>query len=699
MNRTPMSNPIALTLKNLISPKRKITLLAGAGVSIPPPSCLPSGGAFMSGLIRTIAPPELVDELLAFCNPERSDRNTGGDFLRFEGLLQLVQATVDPALEVLDLLDVAAHRQPNRNHYFLAALIRDGHTVLTTNFDSLIESAAADARVGIVCSPVIDSQDFDECARKMPVCPLFKLHGSLKRWTEQGLHEARESIRATLDAIGQAGVDMKFDPRKREVLRAALTGSPLVVLGYSGYDDFDIVPTLASMHSTQKLIWINHTSKPGDFRQVKFEQLEESMLAGYPGSFVKKDRDFIYTLGRSGVRPKDCLHLFDLDSAEAVEIIAEILGLAVIKPEASRDGSRPEDLQAYFAQWAKKRGLRDSDGHYIAGRIIGAMGRYSEGLAHMQLAHNAYVAAADPNVLIPASLFIADYCGRNGDYEVAYSVLDSTVPYLDDAVFASLIVYQLAFLLTKLPQYESRIRPLVERHFGTLESKGSGTKAQGHATDRIIQALEMEALGGTVPADAFDSGEEALQAIEQQAAQTGHMHDHLVITGKILFENKDYSRALAYFRKAFEWAEKLGDTEVMLDDLFSIEAVYYLRNERDLALATLDLCEALARQLGNKSMLSRIMGDRGLVQIELGDLRAAATSFDQSVAFASAARDPRLMALGYRNRGDAFSGLKDKDPAIESYEKAATLFRLAGMMEDGKLAAEKAQKLRDSLPL
>jgi len=47
-------------------------------------------------------------------------------------------------------------------------------------------------------------------------------------------------------------------------------------------------------------------------------------------------------------------------------------------------------------------------------------------------------------------------------------------------------------------------------------------------------------------------------------------------------------------------------------------------------------------------MFSRILGDRGLVQVESGDLTAA--SFDQSIAFANAANDPRLMGLGYRNR-------------------------------------------------
>jgi tetratricopeptide (TPR) repeat protein len=683
------------TLEELISADQKIAVLAGAGVSIPPPSRLPAGGAFMSGLIKTIAPPELVEELLAFSNPFRADRKSAGDFLRFEGLLQLVRETVDPSLEVLDILDDEAHQQPNLNHFFLATLIGHGHTVFTTNFDALIEAAAVDARIGIACKPVINSEDFAASAQTAPAFPLFKLHGSLKRWTEHGVYEARETIQATIDTVGESGMEMKFEPGKRRVLRASLTERPLIVLGYSGYDDFDIVPVLASLRSSQELIWINHTSGNAACKHITWTELAKHMPADYAGSFIKKEHDFIYTVGRSGVRSKERLHLFDADSALVIKIIAGRLGLPLIDPPSSREPPRAEALDAYFANWGKRRGLLKRDRYYIAGRIIGSMGRYAEGLAHMLHAHSLYVAAGDPNVLIPVSRFIADYTGRNGDYEVAYRVLESIVPFIDDTPLGPLIVYQLAFLMTKLPQYESLIRPLVERELRTWKSSAPREERSRDA-DRIIQALARKEMGIVVPDDAFAAGEEALQSIEQDAAATGHTHDHLIQTGKLLFEKKEYTQALSFFQKAFEWAEKLGDTQQMLDDLWSLEAIYYLRNERERALATLELCVVLARQLGNKLMLSRIMGDRGLIQIELGDLAGAATSFDQSIAFGSAAKDPRLMALGYRNRGDVFSQLKDGPSAIDSYDKAAALFREAKMMEESRLAAEKAQALRKS---
>jgi hypothetical protein len=232
---------------------RPPAILAGAGISLDNPSNLLAGWDFMEAVITRLMPPE-VDRAtaLSLIAVPKARGYRPGEYIRFETLMgELVQTRIDPDLHVLDCLDECEH--PNRNHYILAELIRRGATVMTTNFDRLIEIAyqrTACPGEQALCIVHEDAEFPVEgpSAAKSPT--LWKLHGSL---SVAGA-PTRRSLQATMVQVMWPALRTN----KRAFLERVLETDDLLVLGYSGSDDLDLVPTLAEAPSQRALVWVDH---------------------------------------------------------------------------------------------------------------------------------------------------------------------------------------------------------------------------------------------------------------------------------------------------------------------------------------------------------------------------------------------------------------------------------------------------------
>jgi hypothetical protein len=125
-------------------------------------------------------------------------------------------------------LQVVNRGRPNINHQAIAALVTKGivEHVVTTNFDEYLDSLLANKVQRIV--------DDNDCKRPMralfhPHYPIyFKIHGTISD---------AASLQFTLKQTRELA------PWKAEFLTKCLTGHPLLIAGYSGYDN-DIMPRL-----------------------------------------------------------------------------------------------------------------------------------------------------------------------------------------------------------------------------------------------------------------------------------------------------------------------------------------------------------------------------------------------------------------------------------------------------------------------
>ncbi len=291
------------------------SLLIGSGVSVATPSCLPTGHEFTRALLSEIVPLSELPAILAMTGVQ--DPAGRGRLIRFEQIVQLV-SEVDPELRVLDILD---DREPNANHIALARLAMAGRRLLTTNFDVLLERALLTMAPATLVRPVISEEEWLAPPEGVAY-PVYKLHGSILN-TATG-DRTQESIQATLRQIARnkkLGVDL--EPFKRELFTACLRGEDLVVVGYSGLDDFDIMPVLQKTESARRIIWIEHV---GGIHAKDAEVL--SLVPGPENTDPDRVGNFLRSLAGLVRRPEDLFRV----RVDTMELLTELSGAAPETP-------------------------------------------------------------------------------------------------------------------------------------------------------------------------------------------------------------------------------------------------------------------------------------------------------------------------------------------------------------------------------
>ncbi len=240
--------------------KYKRTILAGAGISIDAPSNIPFANIIIQGILKIISPNnKAYNEISNF--KRKPVLKSLGDFIRFEMLLDTLCDTVDKDLTILDFLTL--YNEPNQNHYNLAKAAIDGDIVITPNFDTLIEQAII--RLGYIPYSVCYDSDYSKFALDNTNCkivPVYKIHGSIKKYYHNGkIRSSKSTIQATLSSINNHQNTLLLPKSKLKFLNMAIKlTDELLVCGYSGSDDFDIMPSLLSLQC-KKVTWIEHASQ------------------------------------------------------------------------------------------------------------------------------------------------------------------------------------------------------------------------------------------------------------------------------------------------------------------------------------------------------------------------------------------------------------------------------------------------------
>jgi hypothetical protein len=209
----------------------KSAFLVGAGISVNRNTWLPDWGGLIHELLKSIAGPKNDLET-------KYIHENYMQLLFNEVFLHLMSEVLGSAY-VMDAIkkcyDITEY---NRIHKFLAWSMLYFHSVvLTTNYDELIERAG-----GLKTKPV-------------------KLHGSLNM---------PESMRFTVNHI--------FSPLASEIrdsTAAKLKGRTLVVIGYRGADEFDVIPFLFEEANLLKFIWITHGDPEKDLAPETRKRLDK----------------------------------------------------------------------------------------------------------------------------------------------------------------------------------------------------------------------------------------------------------------------------------------------------------------------------------------------------------------------------------------------------------------------------------------
>src|SRR5579864_4841273 len=219
--------------------EHRLAVFAGAGVS------KPSGLPLAHEIIQHIADDITVHASLPHRALAELSR-LAPETMRLEVVIRILMEIVgDKGLTPLQELSVGT---PTTSHRFLAACLQSGiiGTVITTNFDTLIEQACAD--LGIQARTLVEDDDYREVQASTNIPTIAKLHGSLDM--DSGL--PLRGIFADVRRIGQG-----LGHQRAGFLRSALRERHLLVLGYSGRDYFGAMPEIFGS-TGPTIFWVSH---------------------------------------------------------------------------------------------------------------------------------------------------------------------------------------------------------------------------------------------------------------------------------------------------------------------------------------------------------------------------------------------------------------------------------------------------------
>ena len=230
-------------------PASEVLYLCGAGISYTPPTCLPTVRTFVNGIVRhCVNDAQSREHIVTTISAQQFGR-------RFEVLVdEMTQLKNSVELRIGELF---TSDTPNLIHHYLAERCQVGSTILTTNFDNCVELA------GTVDAARIIFNGSDLIGTEPLTSVIVKPHGSIP-FTP--LEEATELV-ATVSALARTARGFEQYPKWQEYLLNLLRRKTIVVMGYSGSDDFDISPILMEA-SPKEIVWIDYDGDDYSLRQA-----------------------------------------------------------------------------------------------------------------------------------------------------------------------------------------------------------------------------------------------------------------------------------------------------------------------------------------------------------------------------------------------------------------------------------------------
>jgi tetratricopeptide (TPR) repeat protein len=284
----------------------------------------------------------------------RNDQRSSNDFLRFESFMDWTLEIFGNEDELFSFID--AFKTPTTIDQALAARALAGMRLLTVNFDDLLERAVE--RVAPRRALTVDVHSRRR-ARPLEAVPVVKLHGTWRTHSGGRTRRSGRRLRATIFAIATPDPDRTKGDRIRSAFDEHVNDRDLVVIGYSGNDELDIIPALAES-SPSSVTWIDHqpTFKAPRALKLNHPDLREKPWRGHLQTLADKGIEVVVVAGQTTAA-------------------LEAIGIPCRAPEIL---SAP-DWRASLRAWVESVRFHDPTGLGMAGLILAEQGRYRRALA------------------------------------------------------------------------------------------------------------------------------------------------------------------------------------------------------------------------------------------------------------------------------------------------------------------------------
>ena len=597
--------------------RRELAVFCGAGISMDPPTSLPSWRALTNGMLDAIA--------------EASQEAAGTSFA-----VALKQALLPPEMiaqklhdvfgnEFFDSLDVLKTGEPNLNHLYLAALAKTGRVpaIVTANFDTFIEKALR--ALEVPHKVYRRDEEFADWVKNPPpagTVTLIKIHGCI---------EAKDTIIATLKDTGRG-----LATAKKSALAELLKRYVFLFLGYSG-NDFNLDDNKIAMRDAQTVargfFW--------NFRPGESNPVVESLVKDYGPDRAHKLEHLLPDL--------------------LVDLTAQVAG---------------SQMAATMKRWATKL---PPEHFRVMGELLHHAGKLEDAKICYELQgkvrNNPNTQSIDPRRRATSLHNLGRLAADRGEFHEALDCYKRALELhaaQDDHAARAETLHQIGHLYQARAEFPTAL-DYYNQALALLPADGkAGTRA---AVLHQIGSIHHE-LGELDQAQACYR--QAL-TLQESAGDHESMAATLHQTGLAYHAQEKHDDALKYFERAKKLELELGIKRGLAPTLSAIGLVHLERQDYEAAREHFREAKEIAEALEDKAGMAACAHNLGIVAFETGDTDLAGWNFDAALKIRESAGDQLGMADTLDWLGEIARERGDLSAAKQHFLRGADIFRDCGI--------------------
>jgi len=615
-----------LDLKEIMCKEEDIVFFVGAGISMNPPSNILSARGIMEGILEYI-----IDNQGNIYNKLKEILFN----IRFEAYITIFLYLFDNNKTLLNYF--LQNREPNNIHYFLARNAMRNVPILTTNFDILIEKALknlikSESRSTEELKKYVKLLIYDEDFKyfnemtnnikdedKLNYLPLqnspiliAKLHGSALNYFEN--KNTVDSIEIDIQSISrkikeEAGSEfLGLTPYKRNFLRKILKEKTLIVMGYSGNDDLDIIPEIKKISGIKRIIWFEYEKRTDDSFEIyklNINKTDDHIIEIFnTTSENEKSLDINYLdnfLKEFGIL-NPAIEIFKV-KCDVFRFISNLM-----KYEITPDNlNLQQNLIKEFTSWlkinfdsVKKEGLIEQ----FIGILFYRTGKLKEALKHFTRSLKIFKDKSDKHGKLLSIILLGGIYSKLGDKNRAIQYYNEILEQFDNI--------DMKIEHFRKSDLELKTRTLLELgniyYFSGNLDKATNIYGNVINYSKILENYEITAATfsqiGLIyktkglldkAMDCYMRSYKAYQLlgfIEQSAMILSNMAEIYYIKG-------DLKSAFEKYQKSLEIGRKMNNLDITYTSLINLGNIYRQKNEYNKALESYKSAEKLSLMTGN----------------------------------------------------------------------------------------------------
>lgn len=569
---------------------------------------------------------EFEDHLLTALKVHEMDRSRliRSD-LPFEAFMEVLQLSNGFG----ELLSVYSMGLPNSTHRLLARMMKAGYvsTVVTTNFDTLIEQALENEGLQKGRGFVVVSRDsdFTQVEWDMPdQRRLLKIHGCI-------------SCRDELAVILKRVAAKRLSEPRGSVIDHVFSGGPhslVLVLGYSCSDMFDVNPRIEAIQGTRKVVYfVSHSA------ETAVEAIE-----------VQDNRNPFKAFSGS-------LRLHHDTDSLVRDLYRSVLG-EECEPHAPHETSWRESVSS----WVSRQSRSDAQGF-----VAELFHRIADYPRSKYYSNRALRTATDPSEKYVNTYRMGCSYAREGKHKKAMASFAECIKDNPDPRIAMIALNGLGGSYSALSDYgaakrcyEESLRLAqqlgdVEHQATCLQNLGTttGHMAMGQSSSEYLrQALTLAQREGYKDTECT-----ALQGLAENSLARG-----------------ETSKARAYSEESLRIAEQIGNSWQRMIALASLGNIHHSLKDNTKAIEYAEKALAIANEVGDPHRITAILNNLGAAHGDLRHHRDAIRYYERGLRLARQIGDAMTEGVIANNLGTNYYAIGEFQRAADYHDHAAQIF-------------------------